>query len=225
MLYLLSQYQWLCCQIYAWSHKGEFVGLNSTRSTHFFMYLSVWSWKVFSFLKNLPPIWIGHRKGLWLDFVNTEFVCSSTEVFTTIMYEVLFPYPSQLAVAGTNIWTTVVTIIENAIMSIRFQVGNRLCFTETSVQEIHFEVCCSLLELQVTVLCNMLNTNYDLHVQGGLYLCWPVRGSLLHTDWCTSGCEVYTNFASESVCLMTDNVWIKGKSLTLWTTWQHCVLW
>jgi hypothetical protein len=172
------------------------------------MYLSVFSLKVFSSLKKLPPIWIGHRKGLWLDFANTEFVYNGTEVFTNITCKALFPYPSQLSVAGTNICITVDTIIENTIMSTRFQVGNRLGFTKTSVQEIHFEVCCGLLELQFTVQYNMLNTNYDLHVQGGWYLCWPVHGSVLHSDWCTSGCEAHTNFSSESVCLMTDNVWI-----------------
>jgi hypothetical protein len=32
------------------------------------------------------------------------------------------------------------------------------------------------------------------------------HGSALHDDRCTAGCEVHTNFADESVCLMANNV-------------------
>jgi hypothetical protein len=31
--------------------------------------------------------------------------------------------------------------------------------------------------------------------------------SALQGDQCTTGCEVHTNFADESACLMVDNVW------------------
>jgi hypothetical protein len=33
-----------------------------------------------------------------------------------------------------------------------------------------------------------------------------VHGSVLHGDWCTTGCEVRMNFADESICLFTNNV-------------------
>jgi hypothetical protein len=87
-----------------------------------------------------------------------------TEVFTSIMPKAQFSYPSELSVAGTNICITVDTIIENTVVSTRFQIGSRLGFTETSFQEIYFDVCCSLLELQFSVLWNIFNTNHDLHV-------------------------------------------------------------
>jgi hypothetical protein len=32
------------------------------------------------------------------------------------------------------------------------------------------------------------------------------HGSALHSDWCTASCKAHTNFASESACLMADNI-------------------
>jgi hypothetical protein len=29
---------------------------------------------------------------------------------------------------------------------------------------------------------------------------------------CTDGCEIYTNFANESICLLADNVWNEVQS-------------
>jgi hypothetical protein len=61
-------------------------------------------------------------------------------------------------------------------------------------------------------------------IQGSSYLCWPVEGAALHGVWCTTRCEVHTNFVNESVRLMADNVWNEGKLVTnLWTAWQHYV--
>jgi hypothetical protein len=114
------------------------------------MYLSVLSLKIFSFLKKLSPVWIGHRKGLWFDFANTEFVCNSTEVFTRITCKALFSYPFQLSVAGAHICITVDTIIENTTMSTRFQVGNR--FHRNFRSGNTFWGLLQLLELQFTVL-------------------------------------------------------------------------
>jgi hypothetical protein len=58
------------------------------------------------------------------------------------------------------------------------------------------------------------------YVQGSSDICWPVHG-----NWCTTGCEAFTNFADEWVSLMASNVWFEGKLLTLWTTWRHYVSW
>jgi hypothetical protein len=30
--------------------------------------------------------------------------------------------------------------------------------------------------------------------------------SALHSDWCTTGCEVHTNFVDESACLTADKI-------------------
>jgi hypothetical protein len=38
---------------------------------------------------------------------------------------------------------------------------------------------------------------------------------LTFVDQCTTGCEVHTNFADESVCLMAGNIWNQMKLLTL----------
>jgi hypothetical protein len=32
------------------------------------------------------------------------------------------------------------------------------------------------------------------------------HGSVLHSDWCTAGFEMHTNFVDESACLMANNV-------------------
>jgi hypothetical protein len=52
-----------------------------------------------------------------------------------------------------------------------------------------------------------------------LEVCWVVEGPMLslyrddfyfvdwvHSDLCTAGCEVHTNFANKSACLTADNV-------------------
>jgi hypothetical protein len=44
------------------------------------------------------------------------------------------------------------------------------------------------------------------HNREDFYFVDQFHGSALHGDRCTAGCEVHTNFADESGCLMADNV-------------------
>jgi hypothetical protein len=43
-------------------------------------------------------------------------------------------------------------------------------------------------------------------IQGGFLLTGRVHGSALHGDRCTAGREAHANFASDSACLMVDNI-------------------
>jgi hypothetical protein len=52
-----------------------------------------------------------------------------------------------------------------------------------------------------------------IHMYRKILIFWPIEVSALHGGRCSADCEGLSNFADESVCLISDSVWIKGRYL------------